>query len=278
MSEAEDRSKYVSGGDGYVEIVPQTWSDLVLLFGTKEGLMKLPDRLIWRGQQNVPSWKLQPAVNRLAQEKSRLEDRDEREKLSRELFKAFKLAARGVEGMPAFENVSPDKWWAVGRHAGLATPLLDWTRSPFVAAFFACEDEPQGGAEGRAIYGLSVEAMEKVLKTYCQSENGPPFCCPSDNGNCVCVLPETLVHDKRLASQGSVFTQSFTEKDIKSWVNERFRGNSSAVLIKVVLKEEERVTALRALNLMNINHKTLFADASGAAKYANMCARVEGYE
>lgn len=29
--------------------------------------------------------------------------------------------------------------WVIGRHYGLLSPYLDWTRSPFVAAFFAYE-------------------------------------------------------------------------------------------------------------------------------------------
>ena len=56
---------------------------------------------------------------------------------TRDLYlKSFKQAASGLRGgNPA--QLSVDQWWALGRHYGLVTPLLDWTEKPYIAAFFA---------------------------------------------------------------------------------------------------------------------------------------------
>jgi hypothetical protein len=47
----------------------------------------------------------------------------------------FKEAYCGIVG--ANPNLTDDEYWAIGRHFGLLTPLLDSTLSPYVAAYFA---------------------------------------------------------------------------------------------------------------------------------------------
>ncbi len=51
-------------------------------------------------------------------------------------IREFEKASSGLRGVTP-KILNRDEWWALGRHYGLITPLLDWTEKPFIAAFFA---------------------------------------------------------------------------------------------------------------------------------------------
>src|SRR5262249_25793875 len=56
-----------------------------------------------------------------------------------EYLRAFRDHAHGLPGFPS-GLTELDKLLTLGRHNGLVTPILDWTRSPYVATFFALRD------------------------------------------------------------------------------------------------------------------------------------------
>lgn len=184
-------------------------------------------------------------------------DPDFRKTLCDRQLKNFKKNTRGhivdLSEDPEMDN----EWWALAQHYGLKTPLLDWTESPFVAAYFAVEshEEPE---EGRAVWALHRgSALEAGVE----------------------IVSPNYRRASRLTAQAGLFTRcSELGESVDEMVQARYEAEDQQnILIKLVLPNREgkkkaestRLTALRTLNRMNINHQTLFPEIYGAAKCCN---------
>jgi hypothetical protein len=219
---------------------------------------------VWRGQRDA-AWPLDSTLDRLIK---RLGVKDAVH-LRETHLSAFQMAARGRRGLDPPELSSND-WWSLGQHYGLATPLLDWTRSPFVGAFFALQNGITSPSGSRAVWGLTgnIQIMSKKIQAAHDNPDEAPivqFIDPRTNDN------------PRLVSQGGLFTRSPDGIDIEAWVATNYRGDKMIRLVKIVIPESERKSGLIALNRMNINHLSLFPDLYGACTFANLALEVKQY-
>lgn len=85
--------------------------------------------VLYRGHADE-NWELMPSVFR-----DGTVGIDSREKLQRWM----RIAMRYATPVPRNET----EWLVMAQHFGVPTPMLDWTTSPLVALFFACDGEPQ---------------------------------------------------------------------------------------------------------------------------------------
>lgn len=84
------------------------------------------------------------------------------ENLLNKHLEKFKYASRGRRGKNPTILKTDAEWWALAQHHGLATPLLDWMTSPFVASFFALSEE--SSEDFRIVYALGKVAVEIISK------------------------------------------------------------------------------------------------------------------
>ena len=210
---------------------------------------------IYRGQRRQ-EWQLTPTLGRY--EKSGVVDLKRAEEQKRE----FRLAMRGRGIGPDLLN-EDDELWAFGQHNGLATPLLDWTKSPFVALFFAFADPDliyEAPNHSRAIFVINKTALEVL-----------------DPG--LIVQPMRNDHS-RLVNQAGLFTLSPLGSDTLATRIFNLLSDTQTVdmddpeevgryIFKMHIPNEERWECLNMLRKMNIHHGSLFPDPIGASLYCN---------
>jgi hypothetical protein len=212
---------------------------------------------VWRGQRDA-SWPLKSSLDRLL---DKLPSSD-RVRSRKSHLKAFQKATRGRRGANPPDLLDDNEWWALGQHNGLATPLLDWSESPFVGLYFAFEKDEMPSSGKRSVWAIAnpVDENRNALADI-EWQNEPKtlsFVRPNQNEN------------PRLLSQAGLFTRGPDGRTVDEWTRRYAAGNSSEMtLIKISIPEDGRRECLRTLNRMNINHATLFPDIYGAGAHCN---------
>jgi hypothetical protein len=221
--------------------------------------------MIYRGHTDA-EWPLRTTLDRLFYKQHKrfpsLDDADSH-------LNIFKYATRGrlSQGWIPEDN---DSWWSLGQHFGLATPLLDWTESPYVAAYFAFSEpsEQNGDAKiNRAIYALDPSEVQKKNKDLELHQQ-------------VRIIRPLLDQNPRLVNQRGLFTKLPLGNDLETWVQSNFDGEGvETVLIKIIIPASisDREKFLRLLNRKNINPLTLFPDLVGASLHTNNSIFISNY-
>jgi hypothetical protein len=147
---------------------------------------------------------------------------------------------------------------AIAQHNGLPTRLLDWSRSPYVAAFFAfVSDEPPVGEAAIWCMDFGRITSEKCVRA-------------SD----VTIWQSQINGNLRQAAQHGAFSLNLTnEMDLENVFLPAsafmHRDPQTEILFKLVIPRSERSRVLEDLNLMRINYLSLFPDEDGVIKYLN---------
>ena len=188
-------------------------------------------------------------------------------------LEAFKDATAGLLQTDR-DKMTEDRWWALGRHFGLKTPLLDWSEAPYVAAFFAVAEALRHESSQRAVYALSEPSMNAKFSEFERANKARG---PGELSTPVVEIKRLRVDDNpRLLAQRGLFTKA-GYIDIERWVAVHFRGSDEPALIRISIPDDGRVDFLRCLKKMNITHSTLFPDLDGAAQYCNMRLDLNDY-
>lgn len=214
-----------------------------------EGHARLASRqreLFWFRGHGDAGWPLKTTLDRWADQRKLFTSDDEREQMAGALLREFELQCIGLGTRIEFPTGPALELLA--RHHGLPTALLDWTLSPYVAAFFAFEEASKGQSKFVAVYALHRERLAAQEAIQFMSER------------------ELLWFNRRALEQAGVFLRVRTGQTSM----EDLLGDA---LTKMEIAKTEAAVALADLEAMGITARNLFRDFDGAARTA--AARVK---
>ena len=226
-----------------------TWFDLTLRL---DDYFAHYNNYIFRGQADA-TWPLDSTLKRAIHRN--YPNEPERLRSWKSVLSSFRANIRGRCPLD-LESSSDDELWALGQHYGLYTPLLDWTRSPYVGLFFALQGACSSG--NRALWAFA-EGAEELL-------HQPKV--PSRKIDRVRIVEPLTHHNARLVSQRGLFLSIPPTQSLEKLVGD-ITGEDFVVMYKFTFPDSIRSDALAALDLRNINHASLFPDIQGSALHTN---------
>jgi hypothetical protein len=148
-------------------------------------------------------------------------------------------------------------FWSLLQHYGYPTPLLDWTFSPFVAAYFAIANvKPNDAARPRIYMFDQAKWNARYHKIGFTADPSPPQ---------LIVLESYNFGNPRAAPQQALATFS-NVTDIEGFIRSKEIQDQQEYLTMCELPATEVPRILRELELMGITYGSLFPGLDGIAR------------
>ncbi len=184
-------------------------------------------------------------------------------------------------------------WWAVMQHHGAPSRLLDWSTSPYVAAYFAAQQD--GSGKDGAVWCFCSGQLKKTFQQKYQS-GFPDFTKTDQEDQSVkelhkrlhdpkavqAVAPLTFpfVSSERIAKQQGTFTMCLLIHQKHNCISKQVGPNK---VKRILIPHDSKPGILAQLRLMNITASAMFSGIDGlgrsvaelaalGAKHKSVCA------
>jgi len=176
------------------------------------------------------------------------------------------------------------EWLSLLQQHGTPTRLIDFTHSPYIAAYFAFQEESSDSSEPVAIwcvnrirfYQAALYYLKKdfdvsayIDRRYLFSESTFEELFRKSQLDCVMPFDPANANQRQLIQQ-SVFLAAMNPE--KRFIDQLafLDYQEKPVVTKLTIPRGERKMALRDLIKMNITHATLFPGIDGFARFLNL--------
>jgi len=253
----------------------KSWSE----FKSKIDSFKL--EWIYRGQADA-SWELASSLER----SSLLEIDHEIEVV---FIAEYRKAIRSFPDCHEIPKTTLE-WLSLLQHHGTPTRLIDFTESPYIAAYFAFQEEVSEMSEAVAIWCVNRISFYQAALYYLrdmkerteiitgckehlftESDFEKLFVRGQKGSDIDCVMPFDLANaNQRQLIQQSMFVAAMNPQ--KRFVDQLsfLDYQKKPIMTKLTIPRKERNVALRDLIKMNITHATLFPGIDGFARALNL--------
>lgn len=187
---------------------------------------------LFRGE-NSDSYQLRSLYGR-----DKIKNLKNNESVERGYFEEFKRSS-----IPYLEYKPENNWdWlAIAQHHGMHTRLLDWTKNPLVALYFAVKNTYSKSDSILYIFNIKDLTISNFMED--------PFAITSDQ----IFMPTHL--SRRISAQDGLFTVHANPEEVFN----------PKTLERIIIKKEVQIDLLVTLSMYNVNEFSLFPDLNGLA-------------
>ncbi|HEY1114114.1 MAG TPA: FRG domain-containing protein [Chitinophagaceae bacterium] len=170
------------------------------------------------------------------------------------------------------------EWLALMQHHGAPTRLLDFTRSPYIAAYFAFEQYGVAVNDFMSIWAVNINFLRTRAIAKLKEHYGPELEASRGvinealfekifyDNSCSLVFPvEPFRMNRRYSLQQSIFVSTGTSYEPFIQQLDFLGDEIEKSVIKIEMPAELQKPVLRDLQKMNINRASLFPDLDGYA-------------
>lgn len=246
-----------------------TWSEAKSLLDGYDA------RWVFRGHRDA-RWELSTSLERTATELPLP---------NREVWLLREFKRRAHNYLEPLDYPKDDlEWLALMQHHGTPTRFMDWTRSPYIAAYFAFEED-RPSPQGRTIWAINLSWLADM-----RSETPYPSASPWDGYSMEQMPGASFDAIREYEPKGVFFTEPFrtnTRLTLQQGLflypgslRFSFEENLSSFCIlglgvesehpevhKIIIPDSERPVVLHDTRRLNITRLTLFPGLDGLAQW-----------